>query len=171
MITCKECGAKFDAVAKYCPECGASNEPDGEVYRYQGGKRTICYMPDGVYNDKLDYKGVAIFAYFGLFCLIPLLKAKGSPYARFHANQGIVLMIFQCITTAITFGMYTLSNYYSGIYHKTLDISTSNLANLCGIGAVLVFLVSFICWLVPFTGACKGVERKAPIVGNFKLLK
>ena len=35
---------------------------------------------------------MAILAYFGILVLIPILAAKDSKFARFHANQGLLFM-------------------------------------------------------------------------------
>ena len=46
--------------------------------------------------DKADVeqnKVMAILAYFGILVLIPILAAKDSKFARFHANQGLLLCI------------------------------------------------------------------------------
>lgn len=42
-------------------------------------------------NDVEENKIVAAVGYFGLLCFIPLLLAKDSPFAQFHARQGLVL--------------------------------------------------------------------------------
>ena len=44
-------------------------------------------------QDVQANKVMAILAYFGLFVLIPLFAAKESPFARFHTNQGLILLI------------------------------------------------------------------------------
>ena len=46
-------------------------------------------------KDKEDNKLWAILAYFGILALIPLFAAKESPYAKFHTNQGLLLLIIE----------------------------------------------------------------------------
>src|SRR3989338_2159022 len=36
---------------------------------------------------------LAAVAYLWIFCLVPLLTKKDSPYAQFHAKQGVVLAL------------------------------------------------------------------------------
>jgi uncharacterized membrane protein len=38
-------------------------------------------------------KVMGILAYIGILVLVPILAAKDSPFARYHANQGLVLFI------------------------------------------------------------------------------
>lgn len=46
-------------------------------------------------GEKEDNKLWAILAYFGLLALIPLFVAKDSKYAKFHTNQGLLLLIVE----------------------------------------------------------------------------
>jgi len=40
----------------------------------------------------------AIFSYFGVLCLIPLLARKDNEFAQFHAKQGLILFIAEVVT-------------------------------------------------------------------------
>ena len=44
-------------------------------------------------RDAQDNKVMAILAYFGPLVLVPILAARESRFARYHANQGLVLLI------------------------------------------------------------------------------
>jgi uncharacterized membrane protein len=48
-------------------------------------------VPDAA--DVQKNKVMAILAYLGILVLVPILAAKDSPFARYHANQGLVLLI------------------------------------------------------------------------------
>ncbi len=64
-------------------------------------------IPDPVDVEK--NKIMAIIAYLGCLCLIPLLAAKDSQFARYHANQGLVLLIMWLLvgvgSNIMNFGM------------------------------------------------------------------
>ncbi len=47
----------------------------------------------GTGNDVEDNKLWAVLGYLGILCLIPLLGKKDSPFAQYHAKQGLVLLI------------------------------------------------------------------------------
>ncbi len=47
-------------------------------------------------------KVFGILAYLGFFCLVPIIVAKDSPFAKYHANQGLVLFIAEIAVTVIT---------------------------------------------------------------------
>lgn len=44
-------------------------------------------------KDTEDHKFVAALSYIGILFLVPLLVKKESPFAQFHAKQGLVLVI------------------------------------------------------------------------------
>ena len=95
---CGKCGSKLEDGVKFCPACGASSEtppPD------TGRQITPTYTPPVVpgapgqadIRDAQDNKVMAILAYFGPLVLVPILAARESRFARYHANQGLVLLI------------------------------------------------------------------------------
>ena len=44
-------------------------------------------------KDVRNNRALAGLAYFWIFALVPLLIKKDSPYAQFHAKQGVVLAL------------------------------------------------------------------------------
>ena len=50
-------------------------------------------MPTPDMKDVEENKVMAILSYLGILCLIPLLAKKDSPFAQYHAKQGLVLLL------------------------------------------------------------------------------
>ncbi|MEW5784187.1 MAG: DUF4870 domain-containing protein [Bacillota bacterium] len=50
---------------------------------------SVVYTPEDIQENKV----MAFLAYLGLLVLVPLLAKKDSPFAQFHAKQGIVLLL------------------------------------------------------------------------------
>ena len=48
-------------------------------------------------KDVDDNKAIAALSYVFILCFIPLLMAKDSKFAQFHAKQGLVLFIIEVI--------------------------------------------------------------------------
>lgn len=46
-------------------------------------------------------KAISVLSYIGILFLIPMLAKKDSPYAQFHAKQGLVLFLFAIIVNVI----------------------------------------------------------------------
>lgn len=54
-------------------------------------------QPTGDQGDIEKNKGMAVLGYIGILCLIPLLAAKESKFAQFHAKQGLALFLFEIV--------------------------------------------------------------------------
>lgn len=91
-------------------------------------------------------KAFSILAYLGILCLLPLFLAKDSKFAKFHANQGLILFICEIIGVFIGFFPYI----------GWLD-------NIVGI-------LCFILMIIGILNAAKGLAKELPLVGKFKLI-
>ena len=75
---------------------------------------TASYSQQDIDQNKI----MGILSYFGILVLIPIFAAKESPFARFHANQGLVLLV-----AGILVGMATsLVGMLFGLIH--IDVLT-----------------------------------------------
>ncbi len=165
---CNKCGAKVEDGMMYCPSCGA------EIYtcEYQGGggggfsdtMRNFNNTADSTSNYSSDdikkNKGMAILAYLSWFVFFPIFKAKTSKFARFHANQGLVLAItssawgiVQWITTSMI-GTW----FWGKIWYV---ISTV----LC-----LPYLGFLLLAIIGIVNAVGGRAKELPIIGKFRIL-
>jgi len=52
-------------------------------------------------DDAKENKVLAIIAYLGILCLIPLLLKKDSPFAQFHGKQGLVLLLAWIVASVV----------------------------------------------------------------------
>jgi len=96
-------------------------------------------------NDVKENKVMAVLAYFGLLVLIPILAAKESPYARYHSNQGLILLI--CWIVAYILG------------------------RIWGLLGTIGNIVCFVFFIMGIVNAVKGRMKPLPGVGSIKLLK
>ena len=96
-------------------------------------------------TDISSNKVMAILSYIGILVLIPLLAAKDSPFARYHANQGLVLLVF----------------------HIIFLILGKLWAFLGWIGGILWFILA----IIGIINAAKGLAKELPIIGKFRLIK
>jgi len=46
-------------------------------------------------EDAEQHRMVGVLSYLGFLCFLPLVMAKDSPYAKYHANQGFVLFLLE----------------------------------------------------------------------------
>lgn len=105
--------------------------------------------------DIQQNKVMAIFAYLSWLVLIPIIGAKDSKFARFHANQGLALAIAEIICWVVL-----------GILVKLPLIGW-----IFGLVESLFSLVCLIFAIIGIVNAANGRAKELPIVGKFKLLK
>lgn len=112
-------------------------------------------------QDVDNNKIFGILAYIGILFLVPLLAAKDSAYARFHANQGIVLFIAEAVV-----------GIAAGIVTAILSIAIPIVGVILGsLITGVVSLVSLVFMILGIVNACSGEEKKLPLIGNIQILK
>ena len=102
---------------------------------------------------------MAILAYFGILVVIPILAAKESKFARFHANQGLVLFI---ASVAYMIMLEIIKSIIVSISTGLLFITT-----ILG----LTYLVFMVLGIMGIVNAATGKAKELPIIGKFSLLK
>jgi len=73
------------------------NQPMPPVQPSQPSKPTTPMNPQDIEENKL----IAAIAYLGILALVPLLLKKDSPFAQYHAKQGLVLLIAWVIVNLV----------------------------------------------------------------------
>ena len=169
MAFCGNCGTKIDDHAKFCPGCGQAVEaPATEQIKTEATEQPIAEQAQGQQTDfsakvanlnntkdttdqfdKDDIeknKAMGLLAYILFF--IPLLAAKDSPFARYHANQGLVL--FLC-----------------GLISSVLWI----IPILRWIIAPILSIVITVLAVIGIINVLNGKAKELPIIGKFKILK
>ena len=125
----------------------------------------ILDMPDTTsYYSRSDIEGnklMAVLSYLGILVLIPILAAKDSPFAKFHATQGLNLLIVSVAWSIV-----------SGIIGAILGaIGVTFLSVLWSIITWLVSIVIFLTMVIGIINAAQGKAKELPIIGGFRSLK
>ena len=155
MVYCRHCGAQMDDNAAYCPKCGAAANP--------GAKQAVPLES----NDIADNKAISILSYLGPLVFIPLFARKSSPFAQFHAKQGVTLLALNILCTIVNalLGMiqFTRGSLFGGFvtyvpwYIQTVRYSLS----ACVI-ALAVFGIIHV---------ARGQKKPLPVIGWIKIVK
>lgn len=113
-------------------------------------------------EDVNQNKVYGILAYFGILVLVPILAAKDSLYARFHANQGLILLISE----------FAL-NIVGRIIRFALKVATFGLINdvVNTIVSLAISAITIAYLVIGIINACSGEAKRLPIIGGFTLLK
>ena len=157
-VSCPSCGAPSASAAPRQAVATATHAPpQAAPAAYQQPAAPGSPMQAEL-QDAQDNKVMAVLAY--IIFLIPLFAAKDSKFARFHTNQGIILVI-----GAIIYGV--LFSVLSGILFAIswqLGLAVTGILGLVG----WVFTVFAIIGIVH---ACKGEMKPLPLIGGIKILK
>ncbi len=106
-------------------------------------------------SDVQANKAMAVLSYIGILFLIPLLTGahKKSPFAKYHLNQGIVLIL--C----------------SFAYNIVLSILTNIIGSLWGLLSLL-YMAPLVLLIIGVVNAVQGQTKPLPLIGNlFTVLK
>lgn len=117
---------------------------------------TGAYDPRDIEQNKM----MAILAYLWLLFLVPLLAAPQSRFARFHANQGLVLFIFEAGASIVL-----------AILGVLLVLITPALSILMTILWLLVWLPSIGLVVLGIINASSGKAKELPLIGKIRILK
>jgi uncharacterized membrane protein len=113
--------------------------------------------PDDAEKNKI----FGIVAYLSILWLVPLVVAKDSPFAKYHANQGFSLFILEV-------AVWIIEAVLSTIFYMILP----------GGGYGIISLVLGFVWLgvlvlvvMGIINAARGKCVPLPLIGGFKVLK
>ena len=168
MAFCSKCGARLSEDDTVCPSCGAVREEknSGEMKngsdfssRAQEAFHSFNNTADTTSRfepaDVEENRVMGILAYLSWLVLIPLLAAPKSPFARYHANQGLVLAIVSTVV-CVLLGALT--------WIPVLGIIVGIVLSLVGV----LFLVLAIIGIV---NAANGKAKELPIIGKIRLIQ
>ena len=168
MPFCRQCGMELKEGVRFCPDCGAPlEEPAQTAQQYSAANEnsfaavfntadtTSQFDPADVEKNKV----MGVLAYLSLLVLVPIFAAKESRFARFHANQGLVLLIASVIyNVATSIPTRILAAIYWGLHYVSIIFSLLN----------LVFLALSIIGIV---NAATGKAKELPVIGQIRILK
>ena len=163
MAKCPNCGAPMEDNAKFCPSCGApvneapKTENQGEQNKNENFFTQLNDTPDTTADytkEDIDKnKVMGVLAYLGLLVLVPLLAAKDSKFARFHSNQGLVLLIAEGICSVLS-AILSLIPFW-----------------LIRLTIYLVQIALFVLAIIGIVNAASGKAKELPLIGKITILK
>lgn len=104
-------------------------------------------------NDVL----MGVLSYLGILCLIPLLAAKDSEFAQYHAKQGVTLFALEVVLYVLQFFVGFMSIF-------------------AGLGFLLIvfpilYLGIFVLIIIGIVNAVGKKKEPLPIIGGINLIK
>lgn len=161
MKKCSNCKENLPEKAKYCPACGE---------KIGSKKGTIKEV-----NDIEENKGITIFSYLGPLALIPYFFAKDSKFARYHALQGLNLLLvwifyiilFYIVGVIGALGIFARYGFIGDFtYFSDAPIYIIVMVTLIFIGLVLPLFN-----LMGIIDVIAGKTQELPLFGKIKIIK
>lgn len=103
-------------------------------------------------EDIQNNKVMAVLSYFGILALIPFLAAKESPYAQYHAKQGLTLFIVEIVYSVLSIIL---------AFIPIVGMIVSAVLGICVLVLVILGIVN----------AVQGQAKELPIIGMIKIFK
>ena len=112
---------------------------------------TDSFHPQDIAQNKV----MAILSYISILVLIPVFAAKNSAFAKFHANQGLILFIAQ-FGLGLVLGLLGLIPYVGVVF------------------SILMWICEVVLFALSLTGliyAILGKAKELPFIGGIYILK
>ena len=181
MSYCKKCGTQLEESTAFCPSCGTTISTATITDTAQGHKdwqQSTVQATEALqksfqkFNDTKDAteefdshdiqqgKFLAFLSYIGILVLVPIFGSQNSKFIRFHANQGLILFIFEVLFTianSITIGIISLVSWRLGVF----------VGNITG----LMYWIIFGYAILGIFNVISGKAKELPLIGGIRILK
>lgn len=163
MAFCPKCGTPHNDSAVFCANCGTRVGVDTAPQEERGGlvdqiknakDHTDAFDPADIQTNNL----LSQLSYLGILVLIPIFLVKNSRFSRFHANQGLLLIIANAAVYVLNF----ICGFLTGLWWGFVILLIPALA----LGAAMTALS-----VLGIINAVRGKAKELPLIGKFKLLR
>ena len=163
MAFCPNCGAPHDGGTVFCANCGTRVGTQAAHQEQSGGlvdqiknpkDHTNEFDPNDIQTNNL----LSLLSYLGILVLIPLLLVKKSRFSRFHANQGLALII---ANAAVYFLSFLSGALCSVSWVFIILLLPCMLLNMACIALAVLGIIN----------AIRGKAKELPVIGKIKLLR
>ncbi len=145
---CQSCGKQIDDAAQACDGCGAAQgaaqyQSAGTPPPPPNDMAQEVFTPEDIEKNKI----MSALAYVLFF--LPLVACPESRFGRYHANQGLLLLIVG-IAGGIILGIIPI------------------------IGWILLpffYIATFVFAIIGFINGLNGRAKPLPLFGKFKIIK
>lgn len=150
---CRNCGKEIAGSANFCGGCGSPVAVEQENTQAASAKAPVI-------NEAQENKVIFILAYLGILFFLPLVSCPNSKVGRFHANQGLLLLITSVAGQIV---VNILSGIILAISWRLWSI-TSLISWAWAIAIIALVIIGM-------SSANKGEQKPLPIIGKFTLIK
>ena len=166
IMFCKKCGKQIDEDSNFCNSCGtstrsATNQTAQQPQQQQYGQQ--YYQQHGAVSSD-NTKLFSILSYIWILFVVGLIADPNNQKVKYHANQGLILLIFDIVFYVI-FSIPIAIMKYIFVIIPIIGGLTTSLLTLVQWGIPFAFMI------IGIINAAKGEEKPLPIIGNFTIIK
>ena len=188
-MKCPKCDKEVKKTDKFCSSCGADLKK-----KKSSKKKESSFNQDEIFNkigdglekvldtedtskdytkkDVDDNKGLALLAYLGPFALVPYFYNKNSKYVKYHAVQGmnlLVMWIVYAILAALLSSIKVTKDCTSvmGTILTCTKVTPWWVNLIVDLSGLLLFAIA----VIGVFYALSGKAKKLPLVDKVKIFK
>lgn len=194
MAFCTKCGAQVPDGTGFCSSCGAPiGAPAGQQgqQQYQQGQQfqqnqqfqNAANFAKGI-NNTADYTNqyapqdiqegrvMSILAYFGILFFLPLVVTPNSKYGRFHANQGLLLLLWGVAVGVVNGILYAICRVIFGQEVWGIYVGMSGAGSfIYGLLSFLISVPGIYLFIVGLINAINNRAKELPFIGKIRIIK
>lgn len=152
-MNCPNCGKEITGNTRFCAGCGSPLMADQADAGANAHGTTVL-------NEAKENKVVFILAYLGILFFLPLVSCPDSKIGRFHANQGLLLLLASIAGQIV---VSILSSVILAISWRLWAV-VSILSWIWAIAMLALMIIGMI-------NANKGQQKPLPFIGGLKIIK
>lgn len=146
MAFCKNCGAQIEENVRFCANCGSAVDSDVPAAK---AARNTDHTAEFDALDISETKYLSLFCYLGvLFMIFAMVAKPHSAFVRYHANQGLLLMVL---------------SFASGL--------VCIIPILGWIVGIIGCIFTVVCMIIGIVNCCTGKAKELPIIGRIRIFK
>ena len=119
-------------------------------------------------EDIARHKGISVCAYLGILVLIPLFGGRDSRFARFHANQGLALLIGLVAVYVLKWILW--KSMWVWLAGNPFEPGVPWRWIVFNWFFILVTLFFVVLAVIGITNVLRGEEKRLPLIGKIRLL-
>ena len=122
-------------------------------------------------QDAQDNKFMGVLAYLGPLVFVPFFTKKDSPFAQFHAKQGITLFAVDAAYFILNFLLRLIKvTKYTEVFGEQIELGRFTPGFITWPLTILSIAIGVLA-IIGILNAIKGLKKPLPLIGGIKIIK
>jgi uncharacterized Tic20 family protein len=122
-------------------------------------------------RDAEQNKFMGVLAYLGPLVFVPFFTKKESPFAQFHAKQGITLFVVDAAYFILSFLLRLIKvTKYTELFGEQIELGRFTPGFITWPLTILSIAIGVLA-IIGILNAIKGKKKPLPLIGGIKIIK